>query len=56
MQKEVPIIPYPEYRKDPVIIRQGNPGPDTPAIFVPSDREVPKDGGALEDRKPQKEN
>jgi hypothetical protein len=55
MQKEIPIIPDSEYRKDPVIIRQDNPGPDTPAIVVPPNREVPKDGGALKDRKPQKE-
>ena len=55
MQKEIPIIPDFEYREDPVIIRQDNPGLDTPAIVVPPDREVPKDGGALKDRKPQKE-
>jgi len=39
------IIPDPEYKKPPVIIRQDNPGPDTPVIVVPPDREEAKDGG-----------
>ncbi len=38
------IIPDPEFKKAPVIIRQDNPGPDTPAVIVPPDREQAKDG------------
>jgi hypothetical protein len=44
------IIPDPEYKKPPVIIRQDNPGPDTPAIVVPPDREEAKDGGVPGDK------
>jgi hypothetical protein len=35
-----------------VIIRPGNPGPDTQTIVVPPEREEPKDGRAQEDKKP----
>jgi len=37
------IIPDPKMIKPPVIIRQDNPGPDTPAVVVPPDPEGPKD-------------
>lgn len=37
------IIPDPEYKKPPVIIRQDNPGPETPVIVVPDDSEAEKD-------------
>lgn len=42
------IIPDPEHKKDPIIIRQDNPGPETPVIIVPPDREEPNDGGIPE--------
>ena len=44
------IILDPEHKKDPVIIRQDNPGPETPAIVVPPDREEAKDGGEASPR------
>ena len=50
------IIPDPEYKKAPAIIRQDNPGPETPAVIIPPDREESKDGGAPEpvEDKPRK--
>lgn len=39
------IIPDPKMKEGPTIIRQDNPGPDTPAVVVPPSREKAKDGG-----------
>lgn len=45
MKTAFTIIPDPERKDGPTIIRQDNPGPDTPAIIVPPSLEEAKDGG-----------
>lgn len=45
------IIPDPKMKDEPVIIRQDNPGPETPVIVVPDDSEAEKDTAPPEPEK-----